>query len=520
MQRRKPMMRGHERFAHDEEDGDLDFEVTNLGQPERRRAGTIWRWAGRIPTQWRFAGTLGMLLLAMLIIVAGVDGAAAFQPLVRLFVRPPQPPVGLVFDQSGFTCLVDAAWSPRGQRAALLGYEQRCAPIEYGAGLVGIYDANSGKLLARLHPDAAILRALDGPSGKVGPSATGNGAPVILYQHVLWSADGRHLALTFDSFPAPGPPPALPTQPVAMQSGALVMDPNGKDARVVIPPQNTGVSSQAPLYAEWDLERGTLLSAGEAQPESRGDQLLPPLLFPPAPAYTWGANGTLRPEAASGHSKTETASAAARGPIGNPDGGASFTLWQPGWVGLLASPFARDATSNEPDVYVWYTIFTAWSPGGRYLADSIVLGGRLQRVGQPPAGKTTLAAVGASQWPLLAPRDAGLRQVLAALPPATSGNVAVYAVAWRPDGRVLAAYQAFGESTSGHPAPLTVNLYDCATGRLLASLTPQHGTSGLPTHVLPFLRWSPDGSHLLLLSEATGAATLWGPGQLPQGAGG
>jgi hypothetical protein len=31
-----------------------------------------------------------------------------------------------------------------------------------------------------------------------------------------------------------------------------------------------------------------------------------------------------------------------------------------------------------------------------------------------------------------------------------------------------------------------------------------------------WLKWSPDGSHLLLLDAAIGTLTIWGPGMLPR----
>jgi hypothetical protein len=69
-------------------------------------------------------------------------------------------------------------------------------------GLVNVYDGHSAKLLAQVHPDAAILSTLNKPwkqfAGKQAP-------PLIYYQNILWSPDGHSLALLFSAAPSPNP---------------------------------------------------------------------------------------------------------------------------------------------------------------------------------------------------------------------------------------------------------------------------------------------------------------------------
>jgi WD40 repeat protein len=72
------------------------------------------------------------------------------------------------------------------------------------------------------------------------------------------------------------------------------------------------------------------------------------------------------------------------------------------------------------------------------------------------------------------------------------------AVAWSPDGRILAAYAV------GKP----VTLYDAATGRKLLSLPPPPRQIFLQG-IVGILRWSPDSSSLLLSGEEWGAVALW-----------
>jgi WD40 repeat protein len=72
------------------------------------------------------------------------------------------------------------------------------------------------------------------------------------------------------------------------------------------------------------------------------------------------------------------------------------------------------------------------------------------------------------------------------------------AFAWSPNGRVLANYGAGNR----------VDLYDCPTGHQLTSFT-LRSKYAAPSAFSVALRWSPDGSHLLLCSVALGLVSLW-----------
>ena len=72
------------------------------------------------------------------------------------------------------------------------------------------------------------------------------------------------------------------------------------------------------------------------------------------------------------------------------------------------------------------------------------------------------------------------------------------AFAWSPNGRVLADYGA-GNG---------VDIYECPTGHKLTSLSLQ-SQDAAPSAEAVALRWSPDGSHLLLSSTAFGLVSLW-----------
>jgi hypothetical protein len=72
------------------------------------------------------------------------------------------------------------------------------------------------------------------------------------------------------------------------------------------------------------------------------------------------------------------------------------------------------------------------------------------------------------------------------------------AVALRPDGREAASFTDAG----------TVDLVDTASGRRLASLVPRVSERSFSGRTA-LLRWSPDGTHLLLASGVLGTLTVW-----------
>ena len=135
---------------------------------------------------------------------------------------------------------------------------------------------------------------------------------------------------------------------------------------------------------------------------------------------------------------------------------------------------------------------TAWSPDGNYLVEGIGLKAVIEQSGHPFPDPLVLAALHLDHTPLLPVHDTALLR-------ATFGSLAI---AWRPDGRILAATNFTG----------SVDLFDCVTGHKLGTLltpknrTPISGSSAL-------LRWSPDGTRLLLSSAQWGIVNVW---QLPQ----
>jgi WD40 repeat protein len=151
--------------------------------------------------------------------------------------------------------------------------------------------------------------------------------------------------------------------------------------------------------------------------------------------------------------------------------------------------------AESSHLYTWSTNFAAWSPDGRYLVDGIALFGLLKPPERLFPIPETLVIARENQAPLLPIHDRAFLKVI------DSATV----LAWNPNGHILAVYNA-GKR---------VDLYDCTNGGRFASLVLQSKEAASPADALQ-LRWSPDGSHLLISSVLWGLVTLWGPNQLPK----
>ena len=370
------------------------------------------------------------------------------------------------------SCLFDAAWSPDSARVAVVGYSHGCPGLYYEPGLVNLYDGGTGRYVAQLRPDQQVLSAIK----RQFPTLTQT-TPIIHYQNVAWSPDGRSIALVFVAFF-----PSASSEPVL--GGVTLFRLTGRAVQTVFLTRQPSFS--ALYYLRWDLQQGTATFVNARTPVATA--LISSLR--PALAYHWLPGGNFAPVPG-------TLSA----PIGNPDGDASFTPWQSGTLARFTE--SGDKPFQLPGIFVWSTFFTAWSPDGRYLATQVSLLGRVTWTGQKPPSQQSLAALGAVSLGTLPARDQAFKMLANSLPVTQTGTFS-YSVAWRPDGRVLATYDGS-----------YVDLYDCATGRKLASFVPNQGNARGLNGVQGVLRWSPDGSHLLLSSSTWGPIALWGPDQLP-----
>jgi WD40 repeat protein len=176
--------------------------------------------------------------------------------------------------------------------------------------------------------------------------------------------------------------------------------------------------------------------------------------------------------------------------IGNAQSGASFALWQAGWLTSISPTDAANPGTNG-DAHVFFqTNFAAVSPDGRFVMAPIAM----QTLVAPHlAGQTPPQPANHGELPILLARDTALVKVLRSIPPASEAFQPIIYIAWRPDGKQVATFNLKDDQK--------VNIYDCATGRLLKSVSepPQPSTfSG----ILGALRWSPDGERLMLLDGA------------------
>jgi hypothetical protein len=205
----------------------------------------------------------------------------------------------------------------------------------------------------------------------------------------------------------------------------------------------------------------------------------------PALVYSWNEDGTLAPVPDTLLAPQPTAQMPlAPGPIGNPDGGETFTSWQSGML-TAQSYNSQDGLVN---VYTWSSTFPSWSPDGRYFIAAIALSGRFQPLGFPTPSPELLASKQESHLPVFPVRDKGLQRVLTELRNQPEGASAGVSLAWSVSGMVLAAFGADG---------INIDFFDCATGRLLARLPNPGSTFAVDNGILG---WSPDDRWLLMTS--------------------
>lgn len=434
-------------------------------------------------------------------------------------------PGQLVIDltKDGIQCPQDFAWSPDGARLAVIGYQRDCPTLDprlYKSvpGIVGIYDSRRGVLLAKFQADQPIAAALHlQPVSDVTPVASAGGpdlSPIVEYTHLLWSPDGKRLALTFwmsiitsVQYTSNGASWTSTTI-----NGLLLIDASGRHAQVL----SHALGPGEPVKGEWDVSARQLVSTPSGAASASGPGI-GPLFAVPALDYSWEPDGTL-----AGHtllSASVLPPAPPLAPIGNPDGGRSFTIWQPGEVSLDNATF--DTSGHErvyqPGTFVFTARLAAWSPDGRYLLTGDITSWRLRPAGVPAPSAETLRGLGLDRMPLLPVRDAALEAILdhPPVPSLRSGGNPV-SLAWSPDGRML-ALPLLGTDSAGQPAPAhdRVAIYDCATGKPLARLAPAMLVTNASSSD-SFMRWSPDSARLLFYDQQMGSLTIWGPGKLPQ----
>ncbi len=288
----------------------------------------------------------------------------------------------------------------------------------------------------------------------------------------------------------------------------MLIDADGTHPQLALAPARTQADGLSPCGRTWDLQSASPAAASVAG----GDcQLMPAL------GYRWADGGALQP--LTPLTSTTAPPAPGPGPVGNPAGGAEFTVWQSAVVVRSQLAGTPDAATGD-GLYELVEPLSAFSPDGRYAyVGGVSFFSRLEPAGQQPPSPSELQQAGAADEPLLPVKDAALQRVLAELPPPTSApggtgsdTATTTALAWRPDGAVVAALGTnLGGAGSGTDAQQAVRVLACASGSVRLSLTPLAD----PAHKQKFpspstiLSWAPDGARLLLISGARGTATLW-----------
>lgn len=489
-----PTRQGEHKTSDENADESFDAEIVELDAQTPRIIRDIWTaqplaGGGFTLRQrlWRGGSAVGIVTLVCILLLAGTYAGA----LHRLFETPPPQPVTLPVSQDGLECITDIAWSPDSRQIAVAGYANNgCGAEMYATPLLLIYDARTHRLLRRISPDASLLPALHAllPELPLPGSARGSPFNLLLYENaLLWSPDGKRLGMIFLAV-------AYPATSWTSITGLFVASADGSRPATYLHLLDPAVAVSS---GEWNVASGAILASPAIATAG------PRQTIPPALAYTWGTSGDLAPQDPLAINVVPPAPLAR--PVGSPTRDVAFTVWQPGAVISVAQ--WNDARYSES--YEWNTRFAAWSPDGQYIISLIHVLASLSLDGDTQSGADMLASApdGGSTEAILPVRDAALMALLLAAPPQSAAGE--WEVAWRPDGRELAAFRL-----SNEPAH-TAGIYDCASGRRLLSLplasasdeTFVAGSSAL-------VRWSPDGSRLLLFSPELGAITVLGPKDL------
>ena len=462
----------------------FEIEISDLDPSAHAGDAAPFAAFGRLLVRWqqpgykrvrRWMGNGLVLCLALVLLGSLLNPALGFTDLVATHwpFLPSQAPSlkSLSLEQlpvpavNEIQCPVASAWSPDSSQVALLGYTQSCVQDVYVPAQVDLYNATTGAEVAHWSPDKTILQVLQKYPG-VSPSmendlarkpnyATDHGKPpTIRYQQMLWSSDHSHLALSF-----------VAVNYVLSYAGLLVVTKDGKTTQFLLQPEQDNFLPTTPLPLLWDLRQGNVTALGALSPTL---------------AYTWDAHGQLLP-AVLPRQQTDLSTYANTAP-GAPDGGGTFTIWQPGHLSIPAF-----------GVFLWSTHFAAWSPDGRYMLANFSFSGLMEPPGQAFPQNEELTRL----------RSAGLPQIPVHDPSLLIAAVGTQTLAWNPTATLLATYEASG----------VVNLYSCQTGHLLRQL-PAPGTNSFPTSFAPLLSWSPDGRHLQLSVALSGRMSVWGPSSL------
>lgn len=517
--------------------------LRDLGQPHEQQPGDshatpippATQNASRTPTIRSKKKPL-IVAVSTLVCIAIIGGLIAYSQLSPKRSSGNHPPAYVTFSPASdnVTCPRDVAWSPDGATVAVLGYRGNCAndfpgTYSYHPGSVNLYSATTGHLIAAFSPDTAITATLHltpptiaTPLPGAVPSDRNTSQQAVNYAHLLWSPDSKRLAVTFSITIATGMQTNGNFEAKFLQ-GVLLSGVSGAQSRVLAHTLTHG----EPYSGLWNLEHSAYIPlVGDPAPSDAANTNwgASHALIPPALRYQWADTGRL--QALTPLSATNVPSPLQPTSVGLPDGSQDFTVWQPGVAQIITQDSAQPPQPLATPVETWRSSFAAWSADGKYLfagnGGNEVENWRLALTGQSAPDSATLSKIGMATAPILPTRDAGLAAALHNYHDVSLNPNAQYTpvnLAWSPDGKWLAVEavvpRASGDLQQIHD--FAVSIYDCASGKRLGRLTPNLSPlgPGLSSDQSAFLRWSPDGTHLLLYTTGLSGAQIWGAKDLP-----
>lgn len=509
-----------EEQSEEHEPDTFALEVTSLDggttRPHTLKSGPRRRWV-------RFAQAASVLAIVALLLVVLVLPHTTFSLSSTLSSFLPQPTATpLRYTGQPLACPGGATWSPDSQQIAVIHYLKcdRADPLDNTGGVLAIYD----------HPDwpgypPASVIALDTLVARQGlpASVTHNTQEMralrLAYTSIGWSPDGRTIALTYAGSYAPAARTPLPDVASDPRINGLLLLPVGSatgHVRVFNQPAPQPTYPLSPS-APYPVVAWNLLS---------GQQVV--YTIPRSLAYRWNADDTLAATAPLSTTPGNVPTTAP-GPVGDPVGGASFTLWQVGYISASnaacvpgpssTQPASTDSSkptsgnasaiaSNGNGSYISLGLSTGgpvWSPDGViFIPQGLYSGGRAD-VPFPASARDTTHGCSwlgaATDLPLVPIHDTALRTVLNKLTAASSVTLL-----WRPDGQRVVFQESPVTIQQSTGAQYTITVYDCATGLSLA--TPNTPGSLESIFGDPSMQWSPNGQRLLLVGYGEAPVTV------------
>lgn len=266
------------------------------------------------------------ILIVLVTIVVLVSAGAAWKGLFpwQLHARAASNTTSVNLADDNLFCPTFAAWSPDGQQVAILAKLGACSNPDAGIithNVAAILDTR-GNLVRQIDIDTSI------------PGYTKAGIPSSLvyrqFWGLVWALDGKQVMLPFWMRAGPDNTSLLTL------SGVVVAPVDGQTVKAITSAAFYG-------YDYWDIQANHAIHSNTN--------------LPIATAYQWSSDGKL----------VAVPNPSTTAPVGNPSGGQSFTMWQPGTVLL----------DRKKSVLSFNENMTILSPDDRYLIPVLGSGGEL-----------------------------------------------------------------------------------------------------------------------------------------------